>query len=77
MLANGVLWRPLTGAPGRVMLLLSADLAEAIQRRLSMFVLRAKVVIQDARDRTWMSHIDVNLSKVADLKRAVQRSLPD
>jgi folate-binding protein YgfZ len=51
MLANGVLWRPLTGAPGRVLLLLSADLAEAIQRRLSMFVLRAKVVIQDARDR--------------------------
>ena len=51
MLANGVLWRPANGAPGRVLLLLAADLAEAIRRRLSMFVLRSKVVLDDARDR--------------------------
>src|SRR6478672_1933670 len=48
MLANGVLWRPANGAPGRVLLLLAADLAEAIRRRLSMFVLRSKVVLDDA-----------------------------
>jgi folate-binding protein YgfZ len=51
MLANGVLWRPVSGPPGRVMMLLASDLAETIRRRLSMFVLRAKVAIQDARDR--------------------------
>jgi folate-binding protein YgfZ len=51
MLANGVLWRPATGASGRVMMKLASDVAEAIRRRLSMFVLRAKVVVQDARDR--------------------------
>ena len=51
MLANGVLWRPASGAPGRVMMLLAFDLADAIRRRLSMFVLRAKVVGQDVRDR--------------------------
>ncbi len=44
MLANGVLWRPASGAPGRVMMLLASDLADSIRRRLSMFVLRAKVV---------------------------------
>ncbi len=51
MLANGVLWRPATGAAGRVMLLLAADLADTVRRRLSMFVLRAKVAIADVRDR--------------------------
>lgn len=51
MLANGILWRPVAGPAGRVMVLLAADLAEAIRRRLSMFVLRAKVVIAEARDR--------------------------
>jgi folate-binding protein YgfZ len=46
MLANGVLWR----APLRenaVVLLLAADLAETIRRRLAMFVLRAKVRVDD------------------------------
>jgi tRNA-modifying protein YgfZ len=51
MLANGVLWRPVSGPPGRVMMMLAYDLAETIRRRLSMFVLRAKVVIQDGKDR--------------------------
>ena len=51
MLANGVLWRPAGGAADRVLMLLSSDLVEPIRRRLSMFVLRAKAVIQDVRDR--------------------------
>jgi folate-binding protein YgfZ len=50
MLGNGVLWRPVSG-PARVMMVVAGDLAETIRRRLSMFVLRAKVVVNDARDR--------------------------
>ena len=34
MLANGVLWRPRVGPAGRVMMLLAADLVDAIRRRL-------------------------------------------
>ena len=51
MLANGVLWRPAADPPGRVLLMLSSDLVEPIRRQLSMFVLRAKVVIQDGKER--------------------------
>jgi tRNA-modifying protein YgfZ len=51
MLANGVLWRPVSSPPGRVMMMLASDLAETIRRRLSMFVLRAKAVIQDGKER--------------------------
>jgi tRNA-modifying protein YgfZ len=51
MLANGVLWRPLTGSAGRVVMLLAGDLTEAIRKRLSMFVLRAKVTIAEGKDR--------------------------
>jgi folate-binding protein YgfZ len=51
MLANGVLWRPAGGAADRVLMLLSSDLVEPIRRRLSMFVLRTKAVIQDVRER--------------------------
>ena len=48
MLANGVLWRAPAGQSGdAVTLLLAADLAETIRRRLSMFVLRAKVTVDD------------------------------
>ena len=48
MLANGVLWRsPAEQADGSVTLLLAADLAETIRRRLSMFVLRGRVKIED------------------------------
>jgi len=50
MLANGVLWRSVA-EPGRVLMVLAADLAEPIRRRLSMFVLRAKVTIEDASKR--------------------------
>lgn len=50
MLANGALWRPAAG-PSRVMLLLAADLADTIRRRLSMFVLRSNVALHDARNR--------------------------
>ena len=51
MLANGVLWRAVAGSPDRILLMLASDLVEAIRRRLSMFVLRANVVIEDVRDR--------------------------
>jgi len=51
MLANGVLWRPADATPERVLLLMSADLVEPIRRRLSMFVLRAKVTLEDVRER--------------------------
>ena len=50
-LANGVLWRADTAAgPPRVFVLLAADLAEAIARRLAMYVLRAKATVRDVRD---------------------------
>ena len=50
-LANGVLWRADTAAgPPRVLVLLAADLAEAIARRLAMYVLRAKATVRDVRD---------------------------
>src|SRR5689334_21824894 len=46
MLANGVLWRsPLRD--DAIAMLLAADLAETIRRRLAMFVLRAKVRVDD------------------------------
>lgn len=47
-LANGVLWRspPGSGEPS-VTMLVAADLAELLRRRLSMYVLRAKVAIDD------------------------------
>jgi len=51
MLANGVLWRPARGPSDRVLMLLSSDLVEPVRRRLSMFVLRAKVTIEDVRER--------------------------
>lgn len=51
MLANGVLWRaPAASADGAVTLVLAADVADAIRRRLSMFVMRAKVRIDDVSD---------------------------
>jgi folate-binding protein YgfZ len=48
VLANGVLWRAPAGSPPGVTLVLAADLAEVIRRRLAMFVLRAKVTIENA-----------------------------
>jgi tRNA-modifying protein YgfZ len=49
MLANGVLWRAPAeaGDPG-ITLLLAGDVADATRRRLAMFVLRAKVRLDDA-----------------------------
>ena len=46
VLANGVLWR--APASDGITMLVAADLAEAIRKRLSMFVLRAKATIEDA-----------------------------
>lgn len=53
MLANGVLWRAPTGQadPG-ITLLLSADLVDTLRRRLSMYVLRANVQIEDVTARS-------------------------
>ena len=51
MLANGVLWRAPPGAPEpSVTLLLARDLADTVRRRLAMFVLRAKAVVEDVAD---------------------------
>ena len=51
-LANGVLWRADAAVgPPRVLVLLAADLAEAIARRLAMYVLRAKATVRDVRDQ--------------------------
>lgn len=52
MLANGVLWRSPADEPeAGIVMLLAADLAEAIRRRLAMFVLRARVTIADVTAR--------------------------
>lgn len=48
MLANGVLWRAPDEHDAAITLLLAADLAETIRKRLSMFLLRAKATIEDA-----------------------------
>lgn len=48
MLANGALWRAPAPAGDSVTMLLAADLAETIRKRLSMFVLRAKASFEDA-----------------------------
>lgn len=50
MLANGALWRPPAGDPALTMLL-DADLAATIRKRLAMFVMRAKATLDDASDR--------------------------
>lgn len=47
MLANGLLWQSL---PGHYVLQLPASLREVIQKRLAMFVMRAKVKVSDASD---------------------------
>ena len=47
MLANFVLWRAGAGADDGFRALLPADIADAVRRRLAMFVLRSKVAIGD------------------------------
>ena len=47
MLANGLLWQ---NAPGSYLLQLPASLSAAIQKRLTMFVLRAKVKVTEESD---------------------------
>jgi len=51
MLANFVLWRDPRADDGFAMLL-SADIAEAVARRLRMYVLRSKVAIADVSSET-------------------------
>ena len=50
MLANGLLWQSL---PNHYVLQLPAGLREVIQKRLAMFVMRAKVKVSDASD-SWV-----------------------
>ena len=53
MLANGVLWRAPAERPNDgIVMLLAADLADTIRRRLAMFVLRAKVTIEEITARS-------------------------
>ncbi len=47
MLANGLLWR---GEPGTYFFQLPASMQAAIQKKLSMYILRAKVKASDASD---------------------------
>ena len=51
MLANFVLWRDARANDGFAMLL-SADIAEAVAKRLRMYVLRSKVAIADVSSET-------------------------
>ena len=51
VLANGVLWRSPSDRESGISLILANDLIETIRRRLSMFVLRAKVTLEDTRER--------------------------
>ena len=50
MLVNGVLWRSPSDRESGLSLILAADLADTIRRRLAMFVLRAKVTLEDMRE---------------------------
>ena len=47
MLANFVLWRAGAGPADGFRALVAADIAEAVRRRLAMFVLRSKVTLSD------------------------------
>lgn len=49
MLANFVLWREATGLP-EYRILIPGDIAEALRKRLSMYVLRSKVTLTDVSD---------------------------
>jgi len=51
MLANFVVWRD-PAATERFLILLPGDLAQAVAKRLSMYVLRSKVKIADASEET-------------------------
>ncbi len=51
MLANFVLWRN-PAVDGAFLALLSADISQSVASRLSMFVLRSKVAIDDVSDQT-------------------------
>ena len=66
MLANGVLWRaPAGAAEPSITLLLARDLADAIRRRLAMFVLRAKARVEDLTEAAALIGIAGNGSAAA------------
>jgi folate-binding protein YgfZ len=65
VLANFSLWRDAT-RPERFGILLAADLASAIARRLSLFVLRAKVSVKDvSRDVALIGLVGANAHAAA------------
>lgn len=79
MLANGLLWQ---NAPNSYIFQLPASLREPIQKRLSMFVLRAKVKVTDVSDE-WvrlgvggLDAADVLAKVLGELPAAVHGRLP-
>jgi folate-binding protein YgfZ len=71
MLANFVLWRE---APDEFRALLPGDLAPAIRKRLTLFVLRSKVTLADISDGS--ARFGVGGPKAADAMRAAFGEVP-
>ena len=74
MLANFVLWRDARADDGFAMLL-PADLAEAVAKRLRMYVLRSKVAIADVSSET--QRVGVGGPEGAAAFRAAFESVPE
>ena len=74
MLANFVLWRDARANDGFAMLL-SADIAEAVAKRLRMYVLRSKVAVADVSSET--QRVGVGGPEGAAAIRASFESVPD
>lgn len=86
LLASFLYWRQVAGTPeapdaaNGIRLLLAADLREAIQKRLSMFVLRAKVKLSDATPQVGLIGLSVEAGQTAPLHKALGEAfetLPD
>jgi hypothetical protein len=73
MLANFVLWRP--AADAGFCALLPADLAEAVRRRLAMYVLRSKVTLADVTAD--FARFGVGGPAAADALRAALGAAPE
>jgi hypothetical protein len=73
MLANPVLWRD-PADPERFLALVPADIAQSVAKRLSMYILRAKVTLSDVSDAT--SRIGVGGPRGGDALRAAWGAAP-
>ena len=71
MLANGLLWQ---NAPSSYIFQLPDSLREAIQKRLTMFVMRSKVQVSDVSD-TWVK-LGVGGKDAQDALTQVLKTLP-